>query len=254
MYNYNYTVKIYEIAGDKKIKRNIKQDTTITLNNNTQYYVNFTGKYPHLMFNNSSKIVRIQNWGDNEWKNMSRMFKNARNLKYDSSKDKPNLNNVKNMCSMFNKAKNFNGNGRGKMNEWNTSNVTDMNRMFRYAEEFNGDISDWNTSSVTDMSYMFHHLIHFNNNISSWNTSSVTNMRSMFEAAYEFNQDISSWNTSNVNNMDYTFYSADRFNQDLSNWCVKSINDIPTLFDHYHLGSIDEIKYEPLVWNTNTGC
>ena len=38
------------------------------------------------------------------------------------------------------------------INGWDTSNVTDMNDMFRQAYDFNGDISSWDTSNVTDMS------------------------------------------------------------------------------------------------------
>ncbi|AJK51389.1 hypothetical protein MCCG_0420 [Mycoplasma capricolum subsp. capripneumoniae 87001] len=38
---------------------------------------------------------------------------------------------------------------------WDTSNVTDMNYMFCWAENFNQDISSWNTSNVIDMSSMF---------------------------------------------------------------------------------------------------
>ena len=61
-----------------------------------------------------------------------------------------------------------------------------------------GHISLWNTSNVTDMSRMFEYSTDFNQDIGCWDTSNVTNMRSMFYNANNFNQDISKWNTSNV--------------------------------------------------------
>ena len=46
---------------------------------------------------------------------------------------------------MFNNATSFNQ----PLNNWNTSNVTDMSYMFTLANNFNQDIGDWNLSSVT---------------------------------------------------------------------------------------------------------
>ncbi len=53
-----------------------------------------------------------------------------------------------------------------------------------------GKIEYWNTSEVTDMSEMFCHANTFNQDISKWDTSSVTNMRHMFCGARKFNQPI----------------------------------------------------------------
>ena len=53
------------------------------------------------------------------------------------------------------------------LNNWDTSNVTDMTNMFSYTDAFNADISNWNTSSVTNMSAMFSHATAFNQNINS---------------------------------------------------------------------------------------
>ena len=39
----------------------------------------------------------------------------------------------------------------GHISRWNTSNVTDMNRMFFNTENFNEDIGGWDTSKVTNM-------------------------------------------------------------------------------------------------------
>ncbi|MDQ0568117.1 BspA family leucine-rich repeat surface protein [Mycoplasma yeatsii] len=124
------------------------------------------------------------------------------------------------------------------LNNWNTSSVTDMSRMFLNAEKFNQDISSWDTSKVTDMSWMFTGASKFNQDISSWNTSNVTDMSLMFHSAESFNQDISTktiknadgssyvaWDTSNVTNMYGMFQSARSFNQDISNWNVDKVTE-----------------------------
>ncbi len=56
---------------------------------------------------------------------------------------------------IFREAKKFNSDTNFGISRWDTSNVTDMNNMFYYANLFNSDISKWDTSQVTDMSWMF---------------------------------------------------------------------------------------------------
>ena len=43
----------------------------------------------------------------------------------------------------------------GHISIWDTSSVTDMNRIFFDIKSFNEPIADWDVSNVTDMSYMF---------------------------------------------------------------------------------------------------
>lgn len=42
-----------------------------------------------------------------------------------------------------------------KIDQWNTSNVRDMNCMFAFCLHFNCDLSYWNVSNAKDMSNMF---------------------------------------------------------------------------------------------------
>ena len=86
---------------------------------------------------------------------------------------------------------------------WNTSNVTDMSHMFRFAIDFDQPISEWNTSKVTDMNEMFSSAEKFDQPIGNWDTSKVTDMSSMFNHAKEFDKPIGDWDTSNVINMEY---------------------------------------------------
>jgi surface protein len=64
----------------------------------------------------------------------------------------------------------------GHISLWNTSNVTNMSKMFYNANEFNEDIGGWDTSNVTTMSCMFRKANNFDQDIGGWDTSNVTNM------------------------------------------------------------------------------
>ena len=50
----------------------------------------------------------------------------------------------------------------GFINDWDTSEVTDMSKLFSKAENFNSPISNWDVSNVTNMYGMFHEAIAFN--------------------------------------------------------------------------------------------
>ena len=113
----------------------------------------------------------------------------------------------------------------GHISLWDTSNVTNMRRMFNGANNFNEDIGGWDTSKVIDMSCMFYGDKYFNQDISKWNTSNVTDMSRMFEYSTDFNQDIGCWDTSNVTNMRSMFYNANNFNQDISKWNTSNVID-----------------------------
>ena len=111
----------------------------------------------------------------------------------------------------------------GKICDWNTTNVTNMARLFNEYIIFNEDISKWDVSKVTDMSGMFNHAESFNQPIGEWNTSNVTLMENMFCAAKSFNQPIEGWDTSNVITMKNMFEFAFKFNQDIGRWNVSCL-------------------------------
>ena len=117
----------------------------------------------------------------------------------------------------------------GKVEWWDTSQVTTMNSLFnRY--DFNQDISRWNVSNVRDMSYMFTRNTTFNQPLDKWNVSNVIIMDCMFAHADEFNQPIGDWDVSNVVDMYAMFYKAKKFNQPLEKWNLENINTMNSMF------------------------
>jgi len=77
--------------------------------------------------------------------------------------------------------------------------ITVMTEMFRGCTSLTSvnRINEWATSTITDMGRMFRSAIVFNQPL-SFNTSAVTNMGSMFDSATAFNQNIGTWNVENV--------------------------------------------------------
>ena len=92
----------------------------------------------------------------------------------------------------------------GEIEQWDTSNITDMSLLFfnKSNPTIIPDITNWDTSNVTTMDHMFSGALQFNRDISGWNVSKVTNMSYMFDTADDFNQNISGWNVSSVKNSD----------------------------------------------------
>ena len=119
----------------------------------------------------------------------------------------------------------------GHISKWDTSQVTNMKKLFFKAPLFNEPIGDWDVSNVTDMSYMFRNDgmntgATFNQAIGNWDVSKVTTMEEMFSGAASFNQDISSWNVNSVTTMKAMLYGNNAFNQAIGNWDVCNVKNI----------------------------
>jgi surface protein len=143
--------------------------------------------------------------------------------------------NIKSLNRMFENSTNFNDNVGG----WNTSNVIDMQNVFANARNFNNggspDINNWNTSGVTTMRYLFgsdssgvYH--NFNQPIGNWDTSKVVTMELMFSKG-AFNQDIGNWNLSSCQSLYGTFFDATSFNQNIGSWNTSGVTTMAYLFN-----------------------
>ena len=191
------------------------------------------------------KYVNISNWNVSNVITMEKMFANCCNLKSvgdlskwnapkctnarfmfggDSQVDKMRftsltLNNlfkngiVKDISCMFQKC--YDLKSVGNLDDWNTSNVTDMDRAFFQCLQLKsiGNLSKWDTSNVIDMCAMFEGCCSLDNigNLNDWNTSNVTDMSYMFNYSYNRYDD-------NGNAMNKETYKK-----------VLGINNIPTM-------------------------
>ena len=102
------------------------------------------------------------------------------------------------------------GRGYGSIENWNTSNIKNMSRLFLGNHRFNRDISGWNVQNVHNMNEMFCGCENFNIDIGCWNVAKVKNMRGMFAYAYKFDKDLSSWNLSSVQEISYMFTESEK--------------------------------------------
>jgi len=125
---------------------------------------------------------------------------------------------------------NCNNSKYGPIEQWNTSQVTNMDTIFIYADLFNSDINKWDVSNVISMYGTFYYTSSFNSNISGWNVSNVENMGFMFRGSSIFNSNISGWDVSRVKNMYGMFYEAKYFNGDLRSWNVTNVTQMIYMF------------------------
>ena len=133
---------------------------------------------------------------------------------------------VTDMWGMFRWAKAFNQ----PLNNWDTSKVTDMSVMFAHAQAFDQPLNNWDTSNVTSMIQMFRWAQAFNQPLNNWDTSKVTYMRAMFSSAKAFDQPLNNWDTSKVTDMGSMFYQAHAFNQPLNNWDISNVTSMGSMF------------------------
>ena len=86
---------------------------------------------------------------------------------------------------MFDDARAFNNGGSNTINNWNTSNVEQMQTMFNKANSFNQPVGNWNMSNID---------------------ASINNpLQNMFYQALAFNQDLSGWCVSQLSSEPYAF-------------------------------------------------
>lgn len=141
------------------------------------------------------------------------------------------------------------------INEWDVSNVENMQTVFHSCINFNQPLNNWVTSAATNMATMFFGTNKFNQDLSSWDTSNVTRMDTMFRNALAFNQDISAWDTSSVTNMASMFRNADDFDQDISAWDYSNVTNITFFMRDKTAVQYTPANYDALLirWNTNAG-
>ncbi len=120
----------------------------------------------------------------------------------------------------------------GLISAWDTSDVTNMSKLFQPYSDFNDDISMWDVSNVTNMNNMFNNVYKFNYSLNSWNISNVVNIANIFHGASAYNQPMDNWNVNNVTDMSGAFHMASSFNQPLNNWQTSKVTCMKEMFRH----------------------
>ena len=198
-------------------------------------FINAQPKSCYKWFDNCSNltsIIDIKYLNTANVTNMSRMFRDCKNLtsldlsKFDTS-------NVKDMSYMFNNCQKLTSLDLSKFDtskvkdmsymfsncsglkslvlskDFDTSNVTDMYQMFSGCSGLTSlDLSSFNTANVTTMKQMFSGCSGLTSlNLSSFNTAKVTTMEHMFNGCKGLKDlNLSSFKTANVTNMYQMFY------------------------------------------------
>lgn len=116
------------------------------------------------------------------------------------------------------------------MENWNTSNVTNMSGMFEGAVNFNQNLNNWKTNNVTNMSRMFKDCKVFNQALGNWDTSKVEDFGSMFENAVAFNQPLP-WLVGRAWVFSKMFKGATAFNGNIMLWNVSTGKDFSSMFE-----------------------
>ena len=78
---------------------------------------------------------------------------------------------------MFEECNKFEGKG---LENWDVSNVTNMENLLVDCYVLNSDLSEWNVSKVKDMDGTFYNCKKFNCDLSKWNVKNVKYMSETF--------------------------------------------------------------------------
>jgi len=191
----------------------------------------------------------ISQWGDVVWSSMASAFNGATVMDVTAT-DKPNLSQVTDMSFMFSQCEKLTG--PNNINDWDVSNVTDMQWMFYLASSFNQPLDKWDVSKVKNMGAMFGGATSFNQPLNSWDVSNVQNMGTMFYYASSFNQPLDQWKVHNVQSMVAMFSNASSFDQNLGSWELHLDNALTLNLGLGNSGiSCQNYHYSLLGWATN---
>ena len=119
------------------------------------------------------------------------------------------------------------------ISSFNTEKVTDMSYMFALAKSNSINLGQINTKNVIDMSKMFMSCSNIETlDLSSLNTENVKKMYEMFYNCTSLKSlDLSSFNTGKVTNMDHMFYYCKELaNLNLSNLNVENVTNMNHMF------------------------
>lgn len=113
-----------------------------------------------------------------------------------------------------------------------------------FFENFQGkiEIADIDTSNVTDMNSMFKSIAKEAPDVSKWKTKNVKSMMRMFKSARKANPDVSNWHTSKLKYIRSAFSGSGVVKLDLSNWDVSNLIYCTDVFSETE--KLKELKFK----------
>jgi surface protein len=232
--------------GDGTDSVNSYENRTHTYTTSGTYIIKITGRVRIFRFANTgdrTKLYRVFQWGSRFDVGVGGShFYGCTNLDLSVVSDvlilyRPFVtSNITSFANMFRDCTSLTTINR--VNEWDTSNINNLQACFFLCPNYNSDVSNWNVSNVTIFQSCFGGCTNFNQNIENWNVSSATNMTFMFQNAINFNQPLANWQRTtpnvstlgNVTNMNNMFNNASAFNQPLNNWNVSNVATYREMF------------------------
>lgn len=240
-----YDTLYNQVKSDQKedgsIFRQVKSYNTITFDGKVTAHGSVANFFQGTTANS---IKNLANFDTSDVTNFSSMFANSSTLQ---SLDLTGLNtsNATDFSNMFDDDKNIES---LDVSGFKTGNVTNMQNMFHGVGSANTGVVDikglenWDTSNTTDMSFMFAELNFDPSGLKNFNTSKVTKMNSMFLSSKIIGKlDLSNFVGDSLNTMSQMFDSASQLTEiNLSNL------NTPNL--------IDKDNNNLAVWNEFENC
>ncbi|CAL2074510.1 BspA family leucine-rich repeat surface protein [Tenacibaculum sp. 190524A02b] len=121
-----------------------------------EYTISIKGDFPRILFDNvgdASKVISIEQWGDNQWTSMGGAFNGCTNMVVNTT-DTPNLSQCTSLKGMFRECISLVDNGNA-IDDWNVSTIQDFREMFYAAVNFDQNLGKWNVSNALFMDNMF---------------------------------------------------------------------------------------------------
>ena len=204
---------------------------TYTSNNKLSWSVQLTDKTSTEPVN--TKVCTYIN--DKPVTSYSGMFRNSNAVSIDLSGI--NTKNVTNMYGMFwgTKATEVIG-----LDLFDTSNVLDIQQMFRESNVLNLDLSSFDTSKINSFLNVFSSSKATYIDVSSFDTKNASSMASIFNGTYTIDYiDLSSFNTSKVTNMNGMFWGSSLKNIDVSSFDTSNVTSMKWMFMSVKTSMID---------------
>ena len=177
-------------------------------------------------FGSAKALLRVEQFGKVQWKNMKAMFAGCENMTFADTIDTPDLSKVYDMQYLFADCRKFNSPLEG----WKVGRVNNMKGMFKGCETFNQPLDAWDVSQVENMEMLFSGCRAFNQSLATWDVANVLGMAEMFAECEAFNQPLGNWDVKRVVNMRAMFWGCRLFNQPLEAWNVSRVENMAAMF------------------------